>query len=316
MDDLKAEDIAEKVNGVGRGVIPAECSRLTAFIDVGSSILFWCVVGWTEGFSGAIVDYGTHPKQTLPYFAADEARLNKLADMPGLGKLNEEARVYAGLRDTIAAACGRSFPRADGKALQQVDVCLVDGGKWMKTISQCCQSSIYAGRLRVSKGWGMGSGRAPMQAWPVQPGERKPGDHYRDRPNKEGIGRLITFDANYWKSFVARALLAPPRSAGCLTLFGSDAETHRLFADHLTSEYRSAEIKAKSGDQTEQELWSVRPDRRDNHWWDTLVGCAVGAAIAGTVWSAAVAAGEAAQPKTERKRVKLSEVYTKKHGGK
>lgn len=314
LDDLDAEKIAAKVNGVPRGVVPAACTRLTAFIDCGKSILFWCVTGWTEDFSGSVVDYGTFPEQRLPYFAATDARPG-LADLPEMGPLNEDARVYAGLRAAVAVVVGRSYPRADGRAAMAIDRCLVDSGSWAKTVSQFCAASPYRGALAPSKGWGMGSGKVPMASWPVRPGERKPGDHWRDRPNSEGVGRLVTFDANHWKSFVARALLSSPRSAGCLDLFGTDAGEHRLFADHLTAEYRSASMKAKSGDQTEQELWSMRPDRTDNHWFDALVGAAVAASHAGTDWNPAVAAGELPTVKAERKKIKMSDIYAAKHGG-
>src|SRR5262249_47931489 len=64
---------------------------------------------------------------------------------------------------------------------------------------------------------------------------------------------------------------------GCLALFGDRPEMHRLFAEHLTAEYR---VKTEGRGRTVDE-WKIRPERGDNHWFDGLVGCAIGASIQG-----------------------------------
>ena len=50
--------------------------------------------------------------------------------------------------------------------------------------------------------------------------------------------RHVIFDTNYWKSFIQARLAVPMGDRGCLSLFGSEAVTHRLFAEHITAEYR------------------------------------------------------------------------------
>ncbi|MBC7238286.1 MAG: hypothetical protein H5T69_20795, partial [Chloroflexi bacterium] len=42
----------------------------------------------------------------------------------------------------------------------------------------------------------------------------------------------------YWKSFVYARLATSMGDRGCLSLFGDRPEQHRLFAEHLTAEYR------------------------------------------------------------------------------
>src|SRR5262249_32348048 len=64
---------------------------------------------------------------------------------------------------------------------------------------------------------------------------------------------------------------------GCLSLFGNRAETHRLFGEHLTAEYR---VRTEGRGRTVDE-WKIRPERGDNHWFDGLVGCAVAASMVG-----------------------------------
>jgi hypothetical protein len=43
---------------------------------------------------------------------------------------------------------------------------------------------------------------------------------------------------NSWKSFVHERLATAMGDPGCLSVFGRKAVQHRLFAEHLTAEYR------------------------------------------------------------------------------
>lgn len=86
---------------------------------------------------------------------------------------------------------------------------------------------------------------------------------------------------------------------GCLSLFGDKADLHRLFAEHMTAEYR---VKTEGRGRTVDE-WKMRPERSDNHWLDCLVGCAVGASMQG------VSLPETKETTSvNRVRVKLSEL--------
>jgi hypothetical protein len=82
---------------------------------------------------------------------------------------------------------------------------------------------------------------------------------------------------------------------GCLSLFGDKPDRHRLFAEHLTAEYRvRTEGRGRSVDE-----WKLRPERSDNHWFDCLVGTAVAASVQG-------AALEGTQPTATVKRERTS----------
>ncbi|MBT6492933.1 MAG: hypothetical protein HOL01_00145, partial [Planctomycetaceae bacterium] len=104
---------------------------------------------------------------------------------------------------------------------------------------------------------------------------------------------------NYWKSFVQSRLAVAMADPGCLSLFGEKPEQHRLFAEHITAEYR---VKTEGRGRTVDE-WKMRPERADNHWLDCLVGCAVAASIQG-----AVLFGTGGAPTTQRRRIKLSDL--------
>ena len=115
--------------------------------------------------------------------------------------------------------------------------------------------------------------------------------------------RHVVYDTNYWKSFVYARLAVPMGDTGCLSLFGRDPNEHRLFAEHLTAEYR---VKTSGRGRTVDE-WKLRPERSDNHWFDCLVGCAVAASMQG---AAMVGTGNLSPSK--RSRVSFAELQRRK----
>jgi hypothetical protein len=50
--------------------------------------------------------------------------------------------------------------------------------------------------------------------------------------------RHVTYDTNFWKSFVQTCLAVPLGDPGCLSIFGRNPEQHRMLSEHLTAEYR------------------------------------------------------------------------------
>ena len=87
----------------------------------------------------------------------------------------------------------------------------------------------------------------------------------------------MIFDANFWKSFVQARLSIAIGDRGSLTLFGDSPTEHRLFADHLTAEYRVQ----TSGRGRQVDEWKLRPEHPDNHWLDCIVGACVAASMRG-----------------------------------
>lgn len=299
LPDLDADDIADRLTHIPRGVVPPYCSRLTAGVDVQGQIVYWVVCAWGENFSGAVIDYGTFPKQTRSYFAASDPRPAMSDRWPNH---NEQSRVYAGVKETVTQILGRRHSGASGGDAM-VSMALVDSGKWTKEVATACRQipEAYARCVFPSKGWG--STTRPMNTWEREVDELPPGDNWRNRRNKDaGIGRLILVEVNHWKSFVARALQTPEMGPGCLQLFGSNPDEHRLFADHLTAEVRTVPFRRTTGDQREVEVWQMRSGRPDNHWWDALVLATVAASVLGVKWDAAAASGNPVSPRTPKKR--------------
>jgi phage terminase large subunit GpA-like protein len=109
----------------------------------------------------------------------------------------------------------------------------------------------------------------------------------------------IEIDTNYWKSFVHERLRTAMGDAGCLSMFGRKAVQHRLFAEHLTAEYR---VRTEGRGRTVDE-WKVPAHRPDNHWFDCVVGCAAAASMQGVEHI-----GAAVLPRRECRRLRLSEI--------
>lgn len=312
LEDLDAGDIAAKVNGVPRGVVPRECTRLTAGIDVGGEVMWWCVVGWDERFGGSIVDYGTFPKQARSYFTARDVRPSLSDTWPAF---KEESRVYAGLKATVEAVCGKSYRHESGGEIS-VSKALADSAKWTKEVTSFCRGAEkYRHILMPYRGHA--SLTTPVRRFKVNAaaGERM-GDNWIEKPNTEGgYGRLVMADVNYWKSFVARALLTPEMGLGCMRLFGDDHHVHELFAEHCTAEKRTIPFR-RTGDQSEVEMWQLRLGRPDNHWWDSLVMATVAASRDGLDWDSGAAIGDPRKPKGPAKpKVKMSDRFYAKNGG-
>jgi len=295
-DDLTADQIASKTNGRGRGEASIACNHLSMFIDVQASLLYYAVVGWQDDFTGFVLDYGTYPDQRRSHFTLREAKPTLADAAAGAGL---EGAIYAGLTALTNSLLAREWPRDDGAGLR-VARCLVDAnwGQSTDIVYQFCRESPHAAVLLPSHGKFVGASSVPFSEYRKRPGDQI-GHHWRI-PNVRGkrAVRYVLFDTNYWKSFVYARLAVAHGDPGGMSLFGRQASTHRLFAEHLTAEYR---VRTEGRGRTVDE-WKGRPAKPDNHWFDGLVGCAVAASIQGVCL---LGAPKFSQPK--RQRVRFSE---------
>jgi len=294
--ELKADDIASRVNQCPRGTVPDGCTRLTAFVDVQADLLYWLVAGWGEDFGGSVVDYSAWPDQRRAYFQLADARPT-LAAATGIATL--EGSLYEGLTRLCQFLLGRDWPTASGAALR-VEKCLIDSGWGMSTelVFRFCRQSAHHSLLLPSKGMGISAAMVPMSDYPRKLGERR-GNNWLIPPPEPGRPRRLVYDANAHKSFVAARLRQPAGERGALLLCGDDPQAHRLLADHLTAEYR---VSTTGRGRTVEE-WRARPGRLDNHWLDCLVGCAVAASVLGVN-----PGGVPGPTRSTRQRVTLAEM--------
>jgi phage terminase large subunit GpA-like protein len=191
-----------------------------------------------------------------------------------------EGAIYAGLEELADQCLGRQWHRDDGAAMR-IDRCLIDAnwGTSTDVVYQFCRQSAHAALLLPSHGRFVGASGIPFSEYRRKLGDRV-GLNWRI-PNVQGrrAVRHVVFDTNYWKSFVHARLAVSMGDRGCLSLFGDNATLHRLFAEHITAEYR---VRTEGRGRTVDE-WKLRPEATDNHWLDCLVGCAVAASIQGAI---------------------------------
>jgi hypothetical protein len=300
-DELTVEQITGKINRMKRGEVPVAANRITAFVDVQASLLFYVVAAWEDDFTGYVIDYGTYPDQKRPHFTLRDARLT-LARVTGTTGL--EGAIYAGLEALTTALLGRPWRRDDGAELR-VERCLIDANWGASTdiVYQFCRQSAYAGIVLPSHGRFVGASSRPFCEYTHRPGDRV-GLNWR-MPNVQGkrAVRHAIYDTNYWKSFIYARLAVPMGERGCLSFFGDKPEQHRLFAEHLAAEYR---VKTEARGRTVDE-WKQRPERPDNHWLDCLVGCAVAASMQGVTLP-----GLASREPAKRGRVSFAELQQRR----
>lgn len=272
-DRLDAPSIARLVNNHARGIVPADCTHLTAFIDVQKTCLYYLVAGWSSQFSGAVIDYGTEPDQGIEYFTLRQIKRTLARAKPGAGR---EGAIYAGLERLTDRLIGREWERDDGVAMR-LDRVLIDANYETALVKQFCRRSDHAGLITPSHGRYVGASSAPMDQYKRRPGERYGLNWLISVPKDRTGGRHVAFDANYWKSFIHSRLATASGDPGSLTLFGKRPEAHRMLSEQLTAEYA---VRTVGRGRTVDE-WKLRVSGQDNHFLDCLVGAAVAASIAG-----------------------------------
>ena len=272
---LTTDQVAQKLNGYRCGEVPLGADHITAFIDVQGKLLFWLVAAWTDDFSGYVVDYGAYPDQRRRYFTLRDAQRTLQLAAKGAGL---EGAIYAGLEALAGDLLSKEWRRDDGAHLK-VERCLIDAnwGTSTDVVYQFCRQSKHAAVLLPSHGRFVGASSIPFSEYRRKRGDRV-GLNWRI-PSVKGRRaiRHVLFDSNYWKTFVHARLAVAMGDKGCLSLYGRDAEMHRLLAEHLTSEYR---VRTEGRGRVVDE-WKMRPEASENHWLDCLVGAAVAASIQG-----------------------------------
>lgn len=304
-DDLTPDMVAAKINRMERGRVSMACNKITAFIDVQASILFYVVTAWEDSFSGYVLDYGSFPDQRTPYFTLNDARVTLSSEIKATGI---EGQLYGGLAALTSDLLSHEWQRDDGASLK-IERCLIDANWGTSTdlIYKFCRESGHSTILMPSHGKYVGASSIPMREYSKKPGD-KTGLNWR-LPSLQGKRsiRYAIYDTNFWKSFVHARLSVAMGDKGCLSLFGTKPEEHRMFADHICAEYR---VRTQ-GRGREVDEWKWKPDRPDNHWLDCLAGCAMAASIQGVT----LAETSAPSPTAKPRRVSFAELQRRKSMG-
>lgn len=263
-----AQQICDRANGYGRGVVFARAGHLTAFIDVGEGYLSWLVAAWAMNFTGAVIDYGTWPDQGRTYSKAN-VRKPLRAAYTGSGV---DGAILAALLELIDRLMGRDFPQDDGPP-QQIGLCLIDSGHKPDVVHSAIRSCRRGQTVRSSRGRGITAGKTQFDEYRKERC-REMGLHWW--VPKDSAQSVVQIDTNFWKTFVHSRFATAPGDPGALTLFGKP-EDHALFADQVLAEYYSLP-RTEQGVSVQE--WHQHVGR-DNEALDCLVGAAVAASRLG-----------------------------------
>lgn len=276
-DDLTTDKVCSRINRYRQSLVPISCNHVTAFIDVQATLLFYVVVAWEDNFTGYIINYGSFPDQKRPYFTLLDSKI-KLSSRIDATTL--EGQIYGGLERLTYGLMSQEWTRDDGASLP-IGRLLIDANWGTSTdlIYKFCRESAYFAILMPSHGKYVGASSMPMREYITKPGDRMGLNWIIPNVQGKRAVRHVTYDSNYWKSFVHSRFNVPIGDPGSLTIFGDNPEQHAMFADHICAEYR---VRTQ-GRGREVDEFKLRPQRPDNHFLDCLAGNAVAASIQGVV---------------------------------
>jgi|688.fasta_scaffold25397_5 hypothetical protein len=285
IETLRAAELLERCNQRPRRTVPAWATKLTAFFDVQQDVLPWLVVAWADDLTGAVIDYGAYPEQSKRYWTLRDLT-KTLRDVTQAATVEQALEMGLGqLADQLLAT---TWTQEDSGKQCKVDWLGIDGN-WQLSTEMVYQVARARQRVYAHHGRFVGAASLPMEGWKREPGVRQ-GHFWRLLP-----GRKVQTDINSWKTIVAKRLRAEVGKMGSIEFFGDRPRVHELLVDQLSAEY-GVQVEGRGRRVTE---WKLRPGR-DNHYWDCLVGCAVGASmVGGTI---------AGQAKATRKRKTWEEI--------
>ena len=274
-EQLNRDLIFQKLNGLERGRVPLESASVTMYIDIHDKLIYWAIGAYAQGFTGAIIDYGTWPQQKTADFVMDDARYTLEGQYPNMGR---SARIYQGLTDLTALQLTREFIREDG-AIMRVSRCHIDAnwGPETPVVYRFCRQSAFSNILTPCHGRGIMPSQRPISSRKAGKGERPGLEWYISSNTAKRAVRFCAYDTNYWKTFVAQRLKTAQGDPGCLSVYGDKPHMHDMLAAHLCAEY----FTPTSGQGRRVDVWQLRAKRPDNHLLDCVVGTAVAASVDG-----------------------------------
>ncbi|MDO4569113.1 MAG: phage terminase large subunit family protein, partial [Planctomycetia bacterium] len=261
-ENLTIEVLESKIRKeLPKGIAPLDAEKITAGIDVQKDCLYWLVIAWNESFGGHVLDYGRAPG----------GNLKMETKYPGTAFEEQVANCLASLAEELAAKVYRR--EASGEELR-IDKIIVDAnwGIVTETVKKICRQQ-RKGWMEPCMGWGKGPDQRFL-ARKKKIGEER-GPEWRKMPLEiKGICRTVTYNTNWWKSFVRNRILTGIHARSALSFYAGDNATHRKLFQHFLGE-TSSKLTGQYGT---IDKWVLIPGE-PNHWWDCTVMASVGASV-------------------------------------
>jgi phage terminase large subunit GpA-like protein len=274
---VPAKTIMTRLNGLERRVIPMDTQQITAMVDVHDNVMYYMVVAWAGDFTGYVIDYGTFPEQSRKHFSQSDKSLLTLRRQ--FGEQRRDGAIAAGLEFLLHQLMAESYTMQGDREMQEInriDKILIDSGYKPHVVEAVITKIGSPVHVRPSLGVGVTAKQTPMQHWGGKGKSVRVGHFGVEEKLSKRVYRTTKGDVNHWKSAVHDAFSLRSGERGSVTFWGTNPETHRMVAEHMTAE-KVVLVEANSRKANE---WS-NPFKQDNHWFDCLVGCMIAASTLG-----------------------------------
>ena len=273
IEPLQASELCRRVSPYGQGIVQADHTHLTAHVDVQAKVLFYAVCSWSQKFGGTVIEYGTWPKRSTSgrYFTLSSLRSGLAQKYKGL---DEGGAIRAGIKDCVLYLTQKQYKRENGGEVG-CSLILCDG-RWRTDDVEAGIIESKSPIAQIMFGTGIGAVNAPMSQWPKQDG-RLFGDHWIEDKPRRRRRRAVHADVNHWKSELHGSLQVPELHPEALRWHDGSRTYHQMISDHCCAEVC---YRVESRNRTVDE-WQLKHSTLDNHHWDNLVGCMVGASKIG-----------------------------------
>jgi hypothetical protein len=274
---IEADLLPTRLIGIPPLRVPDWATHVTAAIDVQHKVLFYMVVAWGPRLRGHVLAYGAWPDQKTFHFTAR----NPPVPIGELVAGTLDRQISAAVTELGTTLLSTPWRKADGSSLP-IGRLLVDAadGHATDVVLDFCDHPTRASTAIACRGVGLGPGDCPMREWKFDPADSPLiGLEWVAARMKRRANRHLRFDANAWKTRVARGLAAATTAAGAITVYGDASTDHRSLWLHWLAEQPDKMTSDKTG--RSSDVWSKRPNQNENHWWDTLIMAMVGASTLG-----------------------------------
>ena len=230
---LRQEHIVNRVNGLGRGVVPESAIAVVAGVDLNRIGASWTAVAATSTPEYSVVEYD----RWLP---------------PGRKELwsrNDKNSIEKAIAIACEQIVGHLLARAYG---QRLDAIVIDAGSdWARVVHDSCKMlrQVHPGvKIWSAKGASGFQYDAPKRIALIRQG------HLADVRKKAYGTRqdiFLMWDSCYWHMAMQQGWLAGSGSMGAITVYGDSATRHHRLAEEVAAwkllqvEYRGEKKQAE-----------------------------------------------------------------------
>ncbi len=298
---LKPDDIIARQIDVKRNVVPVGYDFITVFADISQKCLWYSVVAFQKDtFKGHVLNAGVWPNQNKTYVTLGGVKKTIHDRNPDL---EYSAALIEGLNDFVNEVLAIEYKDEGGNRVDVSAIGIDCGwGQEHETVLQFCRRHVHRRMLFACKGWGSTPLKKPLVDPEVKP--KVPASligQWKMAPNRHGANMIIS-DTNLWKTRVDNACRVLPTSRSALTIYGG-REKGRLPNIQMFAEQMTAEVGVLvEGGGRSIEQWKPAVVGRDNHLFDSTVGCYILASVKGAEIQTDIASQKLMSKKRKKKK--------------